>query len=131
MEMNGEEKLLYLKSVVLNTGEHKIEINELNKTITGTLAKATNEHCPKQGKDRQLYKSQQRIQDTPRETEKKIGVINQGSENMPKIVKDEIRNALKKMKNGKAPEEDRIVIEAVKMGHNPKRMEQRINGTNL
>lgn len=42
------------------------------------------------------------------------GVINTGSNGMSEIIKDEIRDALKGMQNGKAPEDDKIMPVAIK-----------------
>ncbi|KAH1008055.1 hypothetical protein HUJ04_005206 [Dendroctonus ponderosae] len=47
----------------------------------------------------ELYKSQQKTHNTPEKTEKKKGVVNQGSEDISEIAKDEIKNALKNMKD--------------------------------
>ncbi|XP_072398234.1 uncharacterized protein [Diabrotica undecimpunctata] len=45
-------------------------------------------------------------------------ILNVGSETLPKIASSEIRHALQQMKNKKAPDEDRLTSEILKMGGN-------------
>ncbi|XP_045460954.1 uncharacterized protein LOC123671253 [Harmonia axyridis] len=67
-----------------------------------------------------LYKSQNEVNsDSRTELElltSKEGIVNQGSEEMPDITLDEIKLALRKTKNNKAPGEDCVVADAVKIG---------------
>lgn len=64
---------------------------------------------------KELYRSQKIIQNSPKETKRGTRVINQDSDELPEITRDEIRNAFKNMKNGRAPGDDGVVIEAVKL----------------
>lgn len=43
-------------------------------------------------------------------------ILNVGSEDMPYITKEEIRNALSEIKNGNCPGEDIIMTEIIKLG---------------
>ncbi|KAH1027168.1 hypothetical protein HUJ05_000728 [Dendroctonus ponderosae] len=44
-----------------------------------------------------------------------INELNKGNENIADIAKDETKNALKNMKNGKGPREDGTVIDTIKV----------------
>ena len=46
----------------------------------------------------------------------KKGIVNQGSEELPCITIDEIKLALRKTKNNKAPGEDNVVADTIKIG---------------
>ena len=46
----------------------------------------------------------------------KVHVCNVGSEEIPDITREEIRAALRQMKNRKSPGEDKITCEMLKMG---------------
>lgn len=69
---------------------------------------------------RLLYKShgEMKSEAEPEILTKRKGIVNQGSEVLPDITLDEIKLALKKTKNNKAPGEDCVVADAVKMGGN-------------
>ncbi|KAF2891300.1 hypothetical protein ILUMI_14873 [Ignelater luminosus] len=84
----------------------KTDFEKANVVFTTRMIKMAYNSC----QEEQIEGDTPGQKDTPRETGKRRRVINQSSENMPNIVKDEIENTLKKMKNGKAPGEDGIVI---------------------
>lgn len=46
---------------------------------------------------------------------RKSGVLNQGSEDLPEMIIQEIERSLKEMIKNKAPGEDQIAIEAIKL----------------
>ena len=46
----------------------------------------------------------------------KKGIVNQGSEELPCITIDEIKLALRKTKNNKAPGEDNVLADTIKIG---------------
>jgi hypothetical protein len=68
-----------------------------------------------------LYKSIASIP-VEAEAEHHRRILNVGSEEIPCVTKEELRQALKKMKNGKAPGTDNITSEMVKMGGDPLEM---------
>lgn len=67
---------------------------------------------------RLLYKSHDEtyLEAEPETLTERKGIVNQGSESLPDITLDEIKLALRKTKNNKAPGEDCVVADAVKVG---------------
>ncbi|XP_072398285.1 uncharacterized protein [Diabrotica undecimpunctata] len=100
------------------------DVGELNKQIVDTLKLAQARFCPKTKRDQKItfeiveefyttfytHQINNKVNEDGRQK-----IQNHGSEHIPEITQDEIQYALKKMKN-KAPGDDGIVTEAIKIG---------------
>lgn len=64
----------------------------------------------------ELYQSQLDVKLNPHSLTSSNGIVNQGSEELTEISVDEIRLVLKKIKTNKAPGEDSVATDAIKIG---------------